>query len=256
VDALITAERIELREFEKEIEKGIRAGDHHFFEGCLPVEILARRGRDALAYGPMRPVGLVDPRYNKRPYAVVQLRQDDLAGSLYNMVGFQTNLKYSEQDRVFRLIPGLEGVNIVRHGQMHRNTFIYSPSLLLPTMQFHNRSDLFFAGQITGVEGYVGNIATGLLAGLNAARLVKGQAPLMVFPQTTMIGALCYYITHASPADFQPMKANFGILPELAMGETLHKMDKRQRALAYVERAQRDLEQYLGDMGITPPSYI
>jgi len=253
VDALLSAERIELRDFEKEIENGVRAGVHHFFEGCLPIEILAQRGRGALAFGPMRPVGLIDSRFDKRPYAVVQLRQDDLAGTLYNLVGFQTNLKYGEQERVFRMIPGLECANIVRHGQMHRNTFIYSPGLLVKTLQFHDRSDLFFAGQITGVEGYVGNIATGLLAGVNAARLIKGIQPLVEFPTTTMIGALCHYITHASLADFQPMKANFGLLPEFAIVETHHKKDKRQRALAFVERARRDLEQYLGEVGIMFP---
>jgi methylenetetrahydrofolate--tRNA-(uracil-5-)-methyltransferase len=245
VDALLDAERIELREFEKDMELGVRAGAHHFFEGCLPVEILAQRGRKSLAFGPMRPVGLVDPRTGRRPHAVVQLRQDNLAGSLYNLVGFQTNLKFPEQRRVFRLIPGLESAEFVRYGQMHRNTFIYSPTLLSPTLQFRKRQDLFFAGQITGVEGYVGNFATGLLAGWNASRLIRG-AKLLELPSTTMLGALCHYITHASASDFQPMKANLGILPPLEDGV---RRDKRQRAIAYAARAQTDLEQFMREVG-------
>ncbi len=241
VDALLSAERIELREFEEVIRQGVRAGVERFFEGCLPIEILAERGRDALAFGPMRPVGLIDPRTGKRPYAVVQLRQDNLLGNLYNIVGFQTNLKYSEQQRVFRMIPGLGRAEFVRYGQMHRNTFIASPHLLLPTLQFRSRPDLFFAGQITGVEGYMGNIATGLLAGWNAARLIRGKEPL-VLPPATMLGALCHYVTHASLQDFQPMKANFGILPPLE-GEKL--LDKRARAQAYAQRALTTLENFL-----------
>lgn len=230
VDALLTAERIELRDFELE--------DPHFFEGCLPVEQLAARGRDSLAFGPMRPIGLRDPRTGKRPYAVVQLRRDNLIGSLYNLVGFQTNLRYGHQQAVMRLIPGLENAEFVRLGQMHRNTFINSPTLLHPTMQFRNRADLFFAGQITGVEGYMGNVATGLLAGLNLARVLAGQQPWIV-PQTSMLGALCYYVTHAEQKHFQPMKANFGILPELEQ----HIRDKRQRYAAYVERAVTTMKQ-------------
>ncbi len=241
VDALLSAERIELREFEEVIRQGVRAGVERFFEGCLPIEILAERGRNALAFGPMRPVGLIDPRSGKRPYAVVQLRQDNLLGNLYNLVGFQTNLKYSEQQRVFRMIPGLERAEFVRYGQMHRNTFIASPRLLLPTLQFRSRPDLFFAGQITGVEGYMGNIATGLLAGWNAARLIRGKEPL-VLPPATMLGALCHYVTHASLQDFQPMKANFGILPPL---ESEKRLDKRARAQAYAQRALTTLENFL-----------
>lgn len=241
VDALLSAERIELREFEEVIREGVRAGVERFFEGCLPIEILAERGRDALAFGPMRPVGLIDPRTGKRPYAVVQLRQDNLLGNLYNIVGFQTNLKYSEQQRVFRMIPGLGRAEFVRYGQMHRNTFIASPHLLLPTLQFRSRPDLFFAGQITGVEGYMGNIATGLLAGWNAARLIRGKEPL-VLPPATMLGALCHYVTHASLQDFQPMKANFGILPPL---EGEKRLDKRARAQAYAQRALTTLENFL-----------
>jgi methylenetetrahydrofolate--tRNA-(uracil-5-)-methyltransferase len=235
VEALLKAERIELREFETAIRGGVKAG--HFFEGCLPIEIIAERGLDSLAFGPMRPVGLRDPRTGKRPYAVVQLRQDNLAGSLYNLVGFQTNLKYPEQKRVLRLIPGLENAEFLRYGQMHRNTFLASPKLLRPTLQHIERDDLFFAGQITGVEGYVGNIATGLLAGINAARL-HSKEELMTLPQTTMLGALCHYITHADLKDFQPMKANFGILPSL---EDTTKTGRRERGKRYAERALADL---------------
>lgn len=245
VDALLEAERIELREFERELESGVRAGAHRFFEGCLPVEIMARRGRETLSYGPMRPVGLTDPRIGRWPYAVVQLRQDNLAGSLYNLVGFQTNLKFSEQERVFRMIPGLEQAEFVRFGQMHRNTFIFSPAHLLPTLQFRGRDDLFFAGQITGVESYIGNIATGMLAGWNAARFLNGDEPLEL-PPTTMLGALCYYITHASAADFQPMKANFGILPPL---EEPRPRGKRKRSQAYSRRALAAMEALLKTLG-------
>jgi methylenetetrahydrofolate--tRNA-(uracil-5-)-methyltransferase len=250
VDALISSERIELKEFEMEVEQGVKAGAHSFFEGCLPVEVLARRGRDTLAFGPMRPVGLIDPRTGRRPHAVVQLRQDNLSGSLYNLVGFQTNLKFPEQRRVFRMIPGLETAEFARYGQMHRNTFIFSPALLRPTLQFVDRDDLFFAGQITGVEGYVGNFATGLLAGWNAARLLKGKEPL-VLPGTTMLGALCHYVTHASPSDFQPMKANFGIMPPLDQVLDKGRQGKRERAEAYSRRAINDLETFLINTGDT-----
>ncbi len=236
VDALLHAERIELRSFEDAIKSGVKAG--HFFEGCLPVEIIAERGVDSLAFGPMRPVGLRDPRTGKRPYAVVQLRQDNLAGSLYNLVGFQTNLKFPEQKRVLRMIPGLENAEFLQYGQMHRNTFIASPKLLRLTLQHITRADLFFAGQITGVEGYMGNIATGLLAGVNAARLHFGESPIML-PQTTMLGSLCHYITHADLKDFQPMKANFGILPPI---EFESKVGKRERGKLYAERALADLQ--------------
>lgn len=238
VQALREAERIDLRAFERPLETGVQAGDEKFFEGCLPVEIIARRGERALAFGPMRPVGLNDPRVPRRPYAVVQLRQDNLAGNLYNLVGFQTNLTFTEQKRVFRMIPGLEKAEFVRYGQMHRNTFIASPQLLLPTLQTRSRPNLFFAGQITGVEGYLGNIATGLLAGCNAARLLQGQEPLRL-PRETMLGALCHYVTHADMRDFQPMKANFGILPPLP--ENTH-LGKRERAALYAQRAADALE--------------
>ncbi|MEJ2710204.1 MAG: methylenetetrahydrofolate--tRNA-(uracil(54)-C(5))-methyltransferase (FADH(2)-oxidizing) TrmFO, partial [Anaerolineales bacterium] len=200
VDALLEAERIELKSFEKDLERGVKAGAHHFFEGCLPVEIIARRGRNSLAFGPLRPVGLSDPRTGHRPYAVLQLRQDNLVGSLYNLVGFQTNLKFAEQRRVFRMIPGLQNAEFERYGQMHRNTFIFSPAHLDPTLQF--RGD------------------------------------------NTMLGSLCRYITQADAADFQPMKANFGILPPL--DEDKRPKKKRQRAAAYAQRALADLDAFLG----------
>ena len=237
--ALKTAERIELRAFEDAIKTGVKAGQ--FFEGCLPVEIIAERGDESLAYGPMRPVGLRDPRTGKRPYAVAQLRQDNLAGSLYNIVGFQTNLKFPEQRRVLRMIPGLANAEFERYGQMHRNTFIASPKLLRPTLQHITREDLFFAGQLTGVEGYMGNIATGLLAGINMARFIQNKA-LLTLPKESMLGALCHYITHADLKDFQPMKANFGILPDLNLGK---KISKREKGQAYADRASQSLETYL-----------
>ncbi|WP_119072949.1 methylenetetrahydrofolate--tRNA-(uracil(54)-C(5))-methyltransferase (FADH(2)-oxidizing) TrmFO [Aggregatilinea lenta] len=240
VQALLEAELIDLRAFERE--------DPHFFEGCLPVEQIAARGERSLAFGPMRPVGLTDPRTGHRPYAVVQLRQDNLAGTLYNLVGFQTNLRWGEQKRVFRLIPGLETAEFSRYGQMHRNTFLNSPIHLRQTLQAKSRDDLIFAGQITGVEGYVGNIGTGLLAGINLAHRVTDR-PLWTLPPTTMLGALCYYVTHADSGDFQPMKANFGILPEL---ENAPK-GKRDRQKAYAARAAADLESFLAAAEITSP---
>ena len=182
---------------------------HRYFEGCLPIEILAERGREALAYGPMRPVGIICPYDGNRPYAVVQLRRDNLAGTLLNIVGFQTNLKWPEQKNVLRMIPGLGQARFARYGMMHRNTFINAPKALHETLQSRARSDLFFAGQITGVEGYAGNVATGLLAGINITRHINGQIPLVV-TRTSMIGALCHYVANADSDTFQPMKANFG----------------------------------------------
>lgn len=239
VDALLNAKRIPLRNFEGEIERGVRAGMDKYFEACLPVEVIAERGRQSLAFGPMRPVGLVDPRTGRRPHAVVQLRQDDLRAELYNLVGFQTNLKYSAQREVFRMIPGLGQARFQRYGSMHRNTFINAPRALRETLQFRERPMLLAAGQICGVEGYLGNIATGLLAGVNVARLSAGIEPLKL-PETTMLGALCHYITHADPARFQPMKANFGLLPALA-GRRIR--DRRARAAAHAARSGRDLAQ-------------
>jgi methylenetetrahydrofolate--tRNA-(uracil-5-)-methyltransferase len=239
VEALLKAERITLRWFEQEIESGVTAGSHSYFEGCLPIEVLASRSPMALSYGPMRPVGLKDPRTGRRPYAVVQLRQDNLTGTLYNLVGFQTNMAYPEQNRVLRMIPGLEHAEFARYGQMHRNTFIASPQLLRPSLQFRDRDDLFFSGQLTGVEGYMGNIATGLIAGLNAARWIKGETPLQL-PVTTMLGALIEYITHAEMKDFQPMKAMYGILPPLESPAR----GKRERAMQYTRRALDDFSQW------------
>jgi methylenetetrahydrofolate--tRNA-(uracil-5-)-methyltransferase len=247
VEALNGAARIELKAFEAEIETGVRAGASQFFEGCLPVEVLAGRDPKALAYGPLRPVGLYDPHTGRRPYAVLQLRQDNLAGDLYNLVGFQTNLTFSEQRRVFRMIPGLENADFVRFGQMHRNTFIASPLLLEPSLQFRGRPELLFAGQITGVEGYMGNIATGLLAGVNVARLLQGEPPF-VLPVETMLGSLCHYVTHADLKDFQPMKANFGILPPLPEGIK----GKRARAALHVERSLAALKATLHEQAFTP----
>jgi len=224
VAALVAAERIPLHGFEQEPDR--------FFEGCLAVEVMAARGRDTLAFGPLRPVGLTDPRTGKRPYAVVQLRQDNLAGTLYNIVGFQTNLRYGEQERVFRLIPGLERAEFVRYGHMHRNTFLNAPLLLEPTMAFRARPGLFFGGQITGVEGYVGSVGSGWVAGVNAARFALGEEPL-VLPSVTMLGALCHYVSHAEPDVFQPMKANFGLMPPLSPPVR----NKRKRYRAYATRA-------------------
>lgn len=242
VEALVGAEKASLREFEEDIKSGVRAGGGAFFEGCLPIEVLAQRDWQALSYGPLRPVGLSAERGN-RPFAIVQLRQDNLAGSLYNLVGFQTNLIKSEQQRVFRMIPGLQKAEFARYGQMHRNTYIFSPGLLCPTLQTRWREDLFFAGQITGVEGYAGNIATGYLAGWNAGRFIQGKETLEL-PCGTMIGALCHYITHAEVKDFQPMKANFGILPPLDESQgRLH--GKRIRGKTYTERASAELEKFL-----------
>jgi len=240
VHELLNAERIQLREFEEAIQSGVNAGADKFFEGCLPVEIIASRGAQSLAFGPMRPVGLTDPRTGRWPFAVAQLRQDNLAASLYNIVGFQTNLTWTEQKRVFRLIPGLGNAEFARYGQMHRNTFIHSPTLLQPTMQSRQRPDLFFAGQITGVEGYMGNAASGLVAGINAARFLTGS-PTLTFPPTTMIGALCHYVTRAEPKTFQPMKAAFGLMPPLENAPR----GKRDRAKRYAERAIRELKEMM-----------
>ncbi len=229
VEALVAAERIPLRQFEQE--------DARFFEGCLAVEVMAARGQKTLAFGPLRPVGLTDPRTGKRPHAVVQLRQDNLAGTLYNLVGFQTNLRYGEQERVFRLIPGLERAEFARYGHMHRNTFLNAPLLLEPTMAFRTRPGLFFAGQITGVEGYVGSVGSGWVAGGNVARFALGEEPL-VLPPATMLGALCHYVSHAEPDVFQPMKANFGLMPPLAPPVR----NKRKRYQAYAARAMSNLK--------------
>ncbi len=221
-EALINAEVAELKSFEKE----------KYFEGCMPIEVMAQRGFKTMLFGPMKPVGLEDPKTGKRPYAVIQLRQDNAAASLYNIVGFQTHLKWGEQKRVFRMIPGLENAEFVRYGVMHRNSFMNSPELLKPTYQSTKREDLFFAGQMTGVEGYVESAASGLLAGINAARLAKEMEPVE-FPQETAIGSMAYYITHAEGKHFQPMNANYGLFPELP--ERIR--DKKARYEAIAQRA-------------------
>ena len=225
--ALISAEVAEGHDFEKMT----------VFEGCMPIEVMAKRGIKTMLFGPLKPVGLVeDPRTGKTPYAVVQLRQDNAAASLYNIVGFQTHLKWGEQKRVFRMIPGLENVQIVRYGVMHRNTFMKSPAVLEPTYASKRRADLFFAGQMTGVEGYVESAASGLIAGTNAARLAQ-DLPSLVFPETTAMGAMAHYITHTSPTHFQPMNANFGIMPPLAVKVR----QKKERNQQLAERALTDL---------------
>ena len=239
VDALLAAPRLELSNADKELER--------YFEGCMPIEALARRGKDALAFGPMRPVGLHDPNTGKRPHAVVQLRQDNVAGTLYNLVGFQTNVKWGAQAELLRMIPGLQNAEFVRLGQMHRNTFINSPTLLRPTLQFKERDDLFFAGQITGTEGYVGSALGGLMAGINMARLLQ-DGPLLRLPRAAMSGALFHYITHAAADDFQPMKSNMGLLPPLPVRQR----NKQLRYAAYADRAKRELECYLRQMEFSP----
>ena len=235
VEAVLAAPKSELKGADAELER--------YFEGCMPIEALAARGHDALAFGPMRPVGLTDPRTGRRPHAVVQLRQDNVAGTLYNMVGFQTNMRWGVQADVLRMIPGLQEAEFVRLGQMHRNTFINSPTLLRPTLQFHDREALFFAGQISGTEGYVGSTMGGLIAGINMARLLDG-APLLTPPRATMMGALLHYITHAEPENFQPMKANMGLLPDLPT-RVRRKLD---RYAAYAQRAQEEMDAYLAEM--------
>ena len=223
---LCVAEQHPQRDFEKAL----------FFEGCLPIEELARRGQHTLAYGPMKPIGLTDPRTGRYPHAAVQLRQDNAAGDLYNLVGFQTNLRYGEQERIFRLIPGLENAEFVRYGVMHQNLFLNSPVLLNPSLQMKAREDLLAAGQITGVEGYIESAATGWLAGTNAARILLGQSPF-ILPPVTMLGALVQYITTAESKHFQPMNAVFGIMPALPEG----KRNKKQRQEMYAERALQEL---------------
>ena len=227
---LAAAERAPIKEFEKEVN----------FEGCMPIEVLATRGEDTMRYGPLKPVGLVDPTTGKRPYAVVQLRQDNVVGSLYNIVGFQTHLKWGEQQRVFSMIPGLENAEFVRFGVMHRNTYINSPRLLKDTYQFKDRPNLFFAGQITGVEGYLESASSGLVAGVNAGRLLLGKEPL-VFPSQTAHGALAHYITGADSKNFQPMNITFGLLPSLE--EKIR--DRRLRNSKISEKALQVLRQFI-----------
>lgn len=230
-EELVKAEVVPLKEFEKEI----------YFEGCMPFEVIAQRGKKTLLFGPMKPVGLEDPKTGKRPFAVVQLRQDNSAGTLYNLVGFQTHLKWGEQKRIIQLIPGLENAEIVRYGVMHRNTFINSPSLLKPTYQARTRDTLFFAGQMTGVEGYVESAASGLLAGINAAKMIAGEE-LLVLPRETMLGSMAHYITTTDGKHFQPMNANFGLVPSLE--DAPKKMKKQERYERYANRALETIQQY------------
>lgn len=226
---LVNAEMAELHDFE----------DEKFFEGCMPIEEMASRGAKTMLFGPLKPVGLEDPKTGKEPFAVVQLRQDNAVGDLYNIVGFQTHLKWGEQKRVFSMIPGLENARFVRYGVMHRNTYLRSPEMMTATYQTKARSDLFFAGQMTGVEGYVESAASGLYAGINAAKLALGQEPV-VFPTETMMGAMAHYITHASKKNFQPINANFGIVPRLKQKIR----DKRERNLQLSQRALTILDAF------------
>lgn len=231
-DAVVTAESATVHDFDRE----------KFFEGCLPIEVMAHRGRETLRFGPMKPVGLVDPRTGRTPYAVVQLRQDNLAGDHYSLVGFQTQLKWGEQARVLRMIPGLEQAEFVRFGMVHRNTYINGPQVLRETWQTRARPDLFFAGQISGVEGYVESAASGLLAGRNAAALVRGEAP-RVPPRSTAIGALAYYVSHADPRSYQPTNITFGIIASPDPGPRR----ARDRKTAVAERALRALDEWIDE---------
>ncbi len=236
-EAMLAAEKVPLRSFEK----------IPYFEGCTPVEVQAERGRQTLLFGPMKPVGLVDPRTGNRPFAVVQLRQEDLYGSCYNMVGFQTKLKWPEQKRVFRMIPGLEKAEFLRLGSIHRNTFINAPLLLKETLQSRQNEKLFFAGQIVGVEGYVEAAAMGLLAGINAARLIQNR-PLVVPPPTTAHGTLITYLTKTQPGHFQPMNINFGLFPPLEWKSPQRELRRRR----IVSRALGDLARWKEKYGILP----
>jgi methylenetetrahydrofolate--tRNA-(uracil-5-)-methyltransferase len=234
--AVTTAERAAVHDFEHE----------RFFEGCLPLEVIASRGADTLRFGPMKPVGLRDPRTGRRPYAVVQLRQDDLAATHYSVVGFQTQLKWGEQKRVLRMIPALAQAEFVRYGMIHRNTYVNAPRTLLPTFETRRRAGLFFAGQMSGVEGYVESAASGLLAGLGAAARVLGREPA-AFPEETALGALARYISHSDPRNYQPTNIAFGLLPEL----TDRIRDKAQRRVALSQRALARLAAFLVSMDQT-----
>ena len=234
-DALISAEVVPLKEFEKEI----------YFEGCMPFEVMAERGKKTLLFGPMKPVGLEDPKTGKIPFAVVQLRQDDAAGTLYNIVGFQTHLKWGPQKEVLQLIPGLENVEIVRYGVMHRNTFINSPRVLKPTYQLQNNDQLFFAGQMTGVEGYVESAGSGLIAGINAAKLALDEE-VVTIPHETALGSMARYITEADPKNFQPMNVNFGLFPPLSR----RYKSKEERGSKQAERALATIQNFMNSISI------
>lgn len=233
---LVNAESAELHSFDK--KKGV-------YEGCMPIEVMASRGADTMRFGPLKPVGLRDPRTGHRPWAVLQLRREDSSGTMYNLVGFQTNLKFGEQKRVFSMFPALHNAEFLRYGVMHRNTFINSPRLLNASYSLRSDAKIFFAGQITGVEGYMESASSGIMAGLNAARFLSGKEPL-VLPRTTVIGALARYISDETVTNFQPMGANFGILPPLP--EKIR--DKSERYTAIAERGMKDLEEYLKSLGL------
>ncbi|HTT74818.1 MAG TPA: methylenetetrahydrofolate--tRNA-(uracil(54)-C(5))-methyltransferase (FADH(2)-oxidizing) TrmFO [Candidatus Binataceae bacterium] len=237
VDAVLAAEKMPAHPFEKPV----------YFEGCMPIEEMARRGRQTLAFGPMRPVGLADPRTGKQAHAVVQLRQDDREGRLFNMVGFQTKMTYPEQRRVLRMVPGLERAEFVRLGSLHRNTFIDSPRLLRPTLQLRSRDDLFLAGQMIGVEGYVESAAAGLLAAINASRYLGGM-PCVVPPPSTALGSLTSYITDTARRDFQPMNANYGLMPPLAS-----RMRGRMKKIAMGTRALNAIGEWIAEHGLALP---
>jgi methylenetetrahydrofolate--tRNA-(uracil-5-)-methyltransferase len=244
-DALVAAESATVHDFDKE----------RFFEGCLPIEVMAHRGRDTLRFGPMKPVGLIDPRTGREPYAAVQLRQDNLAGDHFSLVGFQTQIKWGDQARVLRMIPGLEQAEFVRFGMVHRNTYVNGPTVLAETWQVRTHPTLFFAGQMSGVEGYVESAASGLLAGVNAAAMAKGE-PVSAAPRTTAIGALAYYVSHANPAHYEPSNITFGIMPPLGWArggpEALEgpplspaPKGKKLRNLALADRALQDLQAWV-----------
>jgi methylenetetrahydrofolate--tRNA-(uracil-5-)-methyltransferase len=235
-DELIHAESATVHDFDHE----------RFFEGCLPIEVMAHRGRDTLRFGPMKPVGLIEPRTGRPPYAAVQLRQDNLAGDHYSLVGFQTQLKWGEQSRVLRMIPGLEQAEFVRFGMVHRNTYVNGPDVLTETWQVRKRPSLFFAGQMSGVEGYVESAASGLAAGLSASAMVNGQ-PLPVAPRTTAIGALAYYVSHADPRHYEPSNITFGIMPPLEHPPR----GRQERKVALSKRALGDLATWAQEHGLT-----
>ncbi len=239
VEELLRAEKVPLKDFE----------EPRYFEGCLPIEVMAERGRDTLRFGPMKPKGLIDPRTGREPYAVVQLRPENREGTLYNMVGFQTKLKYREQERVFRLIPGLEQAEFARYGSIHRNSFVCAPRVLKPTLQLRSCERVFLAGQITGVEGYVESTAMGLIAGVNAARLIRGLDPVVPPPETAH-GALIRYLMEADPRHFQPMNINWGLFPPLDLSSgRRRKLPKKERYRLLAERALQALEKWLREIG-------
>ncbi len=239
VQALLSAEKVPLKDFE----------NARYFEGCLPIEVMAERGTETLRYGPMKPVGLIDPRTGREPYAVVQLRPENREGTLYNLVGFQTKLKYPEQERVFRMIPGLEQAEFARYGSIHRNSFVCAPRVLRPTLQLRKEPRVFLAGQITGVEGYVESTAMGLLAGLNAARVTRGLEPVVPPPETAH-GALIRYLMEADPKHFQPMNINWGLFPPLDLPpKERKKLPKRERYRLMAERALKCLAKWLSEIG-------